>query len=121
MSGGNMLFGQANGAEMPFAVRGEEAVHQKSRAAVLKVVTLFSQFGNTTVSGADAVNFLTNILGVAPRKYFRGIFRIGAAGRQHGNFPFILRLGQTRAGNLRAVYDAALGAGFRPSAALFVA
>ena len=87
--GGTDSSGQRHHAEMAQPVGGQAAVHQQARPAVLELIALLPQVGDSLVGGADAVDFIADVLGVAPGEDQRGadgyILRATITGISHSS------------------------------------
>ena len=62
----HLLFRKRNRAEMTQAVGCQAAVDQQARTAVLELIALLAQICDALVGRADAVDFVANILRIAP-------------------------------------------------------
>jgi len=105
---------------MAHAVRRETSINQQTRAAVLEIVALLPHPRDSLVSRAEALDLIANILRVAPREDRLGTLRIELARQHYRNLPLVASIARARSGDLRAIDNAPLGAGFRAARALFV-
>src|SRR4051794_2869085 len=105
---------------MAFAIGRKALVYQQVLAAVLEVVALLLQFGDSPIRRTHAIYLIANVLRVAPSKDDRGTRRIDLARDHHRDFPLVNRLRNTRSRNLRAKDDPTFCAGLGAATTLFI-
>src|SRR5581483_2372402 len=117
----DLLFRQIDCAEVAFAIRRQTAIDEQVATAILNAVALLAQLGNSFIGGANAIDFIANVLRVCPGEQFISETWIDGTGDQHGDFPLVFSFGDSWPRNFRAVDDASLSAGFSAATALLVA